>query len=203
MDLQAALGRAGLVVILANSGPAATSGQRLDQPHIVVSVVNEAGVSPRIISDGQLRITAIYEAIGVAVTWVDTYLDVPNVCVVKIVDEVGADGVNAPPDVVGMGFTNQESGGGLVYVFYDRIAQVSEGNQLDSAALLGAVIAHELGHLLLPSGSHSTRGLMRAGWNRSDILTADGLRFTAEQGVRIRARLESRTQGSVWAAHKI
>jgi len=122
---------------------------------------------------------------------------------VKIVDEVGADGVNAPPDVVGMGFTNQESGGGLVYVFYDRIAQVSEGNQLDSAALLGAVIAHELGHLLLPSGSHSTRGLMRAGWNRSDTLTADGLRFTAEQGVRIRGRLESRTQGSVWAAHKI
>ena len=78
MDLQAALGRAGLVVILANSGPAATSGQRLDQPHIVVSVVNEAGVSPRIISDGQLRITAIYEAIGVAVTWVDTYLRRPQ-----------------------------------------------------------------------------------------------------------------------------
>ena len=100
------------------------------------------------------RITAIYQAIGVAVTWVDTYLDVPNVCVVKIVDEVGADGVNAPPDVVGMGFTNQESGGGTRVRLYDPIAQVSEGNQLDSAALLGAVIAHELGHLLLPSGSH-------------------------------------------------
>ena len=76
------------------------------------------------------------------------------------------------------------------YFFYNRIAHVSDRNQLDSAALLGAVIAHELGHLLLPAGSHSTRGLMRAGWNRSDVLTADGLRFTAEQGVRIRARLE-------------
>ena len=33
---------------------------------------------------------------------------------------------------------------------------------------------------------------MRAGWSRADILTADGpgLRFTAEQGALIRARLE-------------
>jgi hypothetical protein len=59
--------------------------------------------------------------------------------------------------------------------------------------MLGAAIAHELGHLFLPSGGHSARGLMRAPWDRVDILNADGpgLRFTPEQGALIRARLES------------
>ena len=44
MHLHAAVGRVGHVVILAGSGPAAASRQVLDGPHIVVDVVNEAGV---------------------------------------------------------------------------------------------------------------------------------------------------------------
>jgi hypothetical protein len=190
MHLQAVIGSVGLIVILASGGPAAASRPLLEGPHIVVDVVNEAGVSLRIIRDGQRRVAAIYEAIGVAVIWVDKYGDDPDVCIVKIVDEGGAEGVKAPPGAVGMAFPNEERSGGLVYVFYDRIEHVSDRNQLRSSAMLGAAIAHELGHLLLPSGSHSTRGLMRAGWKRADILTADGpgLRFTAEQGVLIRAR---------------
>ena len=197
MHLQAAVGSAGLIVILASGGPAAASRQLLEGPHIVVGVVNEAGVSLRIIRSGKTRIAAIYEAIGVAIVWVDTEVDDPEACIVKIVDEGGAEAVNAPPEAIGMAYSNGEGGGGgLVYVFYDRIEHVSGRNQLDGSAMLGAAIAHELGHLLLPSGSHSTQGLMRAGWNRSDILTADGpgLRFTAEQGARIRAKLESRRQ---------
>ena len=205
MHLHTAVGTVGLVVILASSGPAATSRQVLDGPHIVVDVVDEAGVSRRIIGDAQTRITAIYEAIGVAVIWVDTHVDDPEVCIARILDEGGAERVKAPPGAIGIALTNEEDRGGLVYVFYDRIERISDRNQLDSSAMLGAAIAHELGHLLLASGSHSTRGLMRTGWNRADILTADGrgLRFTPEQGTLIRARLESRTpEGSVWAAHK-
>ena len=194
MHLQAAVGSAGLIAILAGGAPAAASRPLPERPHIVVDVVNGFSVSLGIIRDGQSRVAAIYGAIGVTVIWVDTYVDHPDVCMVKIVGEGGAERVKAPPDAVGMAFSNDEGGGGLVYVFYDRIEHVSDRNQLDSSAMLGAAIAHELGHLLLPTGSHSERGLMRAGWNRADILTADGagLRFTAEQGTLIRARLESR-----------
>ena len=132
MHLQAAVGSAGLIVILASGGPAAAARQLLEGPHIVVDVVNEAGVSMRIIRDARRRVTAIYEAIGVAVVWVDTCVDNPDVCIVKIVDERGAEGVKAPPDAVGMSFTNEEGGGGLVYVLYDRIEHVSHRNQLNT-----------------------------------------------------------------------
>ena len=73
-----------------------------------------------------------------------------------------------------------------------EIERVSDRNRLDISAMLAAAIAHELGHRLLPRGSHSAGGLMRPDRNRADSLTAGGggLRFTAQQGALIRAALD-------------
>jgi hypothetical protein len=49
-------------------------------------------------------------------------------------------------------------------------------------------MAHEIGHLLLPSGSHSSRGLMRGDWNLEDLRQVDRrrLKFSAREGELIR-----------------
>jgi hypothetical protein len=53
-------------------------------------------------------------------------------------------------------------------------------------------MAHEMGHLLLPYGSHAATGLMKAGWdNRQALLAATGsLTFEPSQTAQIRARLQ-------------
>ena len=49
-------------------------------------------------------------------------------------------------------------------------------------------VAHELGHLLLPSNVHTTAGLMRKDWTRRDFQNArEGLPlFTLEQVADVR-----------------
>jgi len=57
--------------------------------------------------------------------------------------------------------------------------------------ILGSVMAHELGHLLLGLNSHSVTGLMRARWGNDELRCLDmgTLVFLPEQGKRMRARL--------------
>lgn len=59
----------------------------------------------------------------------------------------------------------------------------------DPAKILGYVMAHELGHLLLGRGAHSFTGIMRGGWDRHQILSVEmsSLRFTNEQARLIRS----------------
>jgi hypothetical protein len=49
-----------------------------------------------------------------------------------------------------------------------------------AARLLGRAIAHELGHYLLATREHSERGLMRAAFDRRDVLADDLSRFRLE-----------------------
>ena len=63
----------------------------------------------------------------------------------------------------------------------------------DASQLLGHVMAHELGHLLLPHGAHSVAGVMRPEWDRAQVqAAAEGLlTFTPDQADLIRARLSA------------
>jgi hypothetical protein len=56
------------------------------------------------------------------------------------------------------------------------------------------VLAHEVGHLLLPANSHARFGLMKPTMKGRILLIPD---FTPEQGRTIRARLSSKTKAVV------
>jgi hypothetical protein len=176
----------------------------VDGPHIVVDLVNEAGTPLEVIQTAQSRVTRIYRPIGVGLLWIDTGAIGPEVVVLKIVRDAKSERLKAAADSLGVALTGARGRGRFAYVFYDRIELVSRRNRLDAAAVLGAAIAHELAHLLLPHGSHTARGLMSADWSRADLLTADrlGLSFTAEQSMLIRAELESRARANFVQAPK-
>jgi len=61
--------------------------------------------------------------------------------------------------------------------------------------ILGCVIAHEVGHLLLGSNSHSASGVMQPLWERKQLRQAmmGVLLFTKEQSERIQAEAERRS----------
>ncbi len=54
----------------------------------------------------------------------------------------------------------------LAVVYYDYLPRIpgGESNKNDTALILGCVIAHELGHLLLGAHAHSIAGIMQAHW---------------------------------------
>jgi hypothetical protein len=71
-------------------------------------------------------------------------------------------------------------------VFLSRVRQTVARNTgiIDVSDLLGCVMAHEIGHLLLHSNVHSSEGLMRMQFRPADLKKAAQrqLKFTSEQG---------------------
>ena len=90
---------------------------------------------------------------------------------------------------------SKEARGRFAWLFYNRIDDLGRVLSLEVSQLLGHVMAHEMGHLLLPYGSHSAAGLMKAGWDsQQGILASTGsLTFAPGQGELIRARLRNST----------
>jgi hypothetical protein len=66
---------------------------------------------------------------------------------------------------------------------------------------LGHVIAHEIGHLLLGPGSHTTSGIMSAQWTEAELalLVRGQLRFTAKDAVRLRHAMSLRAANATEA----
>ena len=55
----------------------------------------------------------------------------------------------------------------LATVYYEAVRHAkSDGAEFDIPIILGCVIAHEIGHLLLGSNSHSGSGVMKPRWER-------------------------------------
>jgi hypothetical protein len=72
--------------------------------------------------------------------------------------------------------------------------QLLDGPKLTLGQLLGHGIAHEIGHLLLGTNSHSPSGLMCANWGAKELRLASRgqLNFSAQQAETIRADVQAR-----------
>lgn len=62
----------------------------------------------------------------------------------------------------------------IAVVYYDDLPRVPHGddNERNEALLLGCVITHELGHLLLGAYGHSASGVMQAAWGVQQVQSA-------------------------------
>jgi hypothetical protein len=90
--------------------------------------------------------------------------------------------------VFGEAFLGPDGNGKYADVFFDRLRNVKG---INIAQLLGAVAAHELGHLLLGSHAHSLIGIMEPSWDAQSLrrISMGDLTFTPEQLRSIRNRL--------------
>ena len=90
-----------------------------------------------------------------------------------------------------------EQGTRLAYVFPRQVEAQADHFGASRTLVLACAIAHEIGHLLLPTSRHSDLGLMRASWDRDDFGRAERgqLRFSNEEAALLRGR------GSVTTAY--
>jgi hypothetical protein len=84
----------------------------------------------------------------------------------------------------------------LANAYYEQAVRLAtiDGAAYEVPLILGSVMAHEIGHLLLGAGSHSTFGIMQGHWERKQIqlLMRGRLGFTAQQSKLMRSEGDRR-----------
>jgi hypothetical protein len=151
--------------------------------------INRADVPDIALKQAEHHAARIFSAAGIALRWAHTRPDEPypgpgpHVRIIIVPDSR-------------MERDRRRVGAALrgtidAYVFASRVADRAAHARVDIAIFLGHVIAHEIGHLLLPYGSHSLHGVMRAEWDRAhgDDMLKGRLLFASGQADLIRTRV--------------
>jgi len=88
----------------------------------------------------------------------------------------------------------ENTGSGFITLYYNRTEEIAERLKLKRALVLGHAVAHEIGHLLLPSGAHAPWGIMQAKLSKEEWQRAakGSLIFTPEQAEQIRSGFQTR-----------
>jgi hypothetical protein len=175
-----------LVVLFALSAVDAAAADE-DAPPIVVRLDNLALVPTGDLEFAEGRAAAVFSRIGVHMTWIDEEIAArdhvrPPYTVILI--KSGPDPTVRPGIVDALGFA--DPGASRAHVIYDRVEALTARSQLSAASLLGDVIAHELGHLMMPRSGHTTRGIMQPG---VDVHVHSMETFTGPQAREIVSRL--------------
>ncbi len=193
-------GKFRIVSLTAILGLALVSGaQAQAYPHITVIVRSTAEIPSALLRDAEDSAMRIFEKAGVSVQWLNcfhrggAFLDqacaaatTPADLVIQVVPRAQ----HAADSVFGVSFV--DAGGGVFAdIFFDRVLQLhAQNRQISFSRLLGSVIAHELGHLLLGEHSHSREGLMQAQWSSAQLkrMETGNLLFDATTAAQLRNR---------------
>ena len=175
------------------TNPLPATSNRHPVTTIRIVVTNEAAVPQEVLKRAQIQATQIFGRADIALSWKDSVANstTPPVVVPLIVMIISRPTLG--PRDYGMGFAVK--GGRLAYVLYPRVADFAERHQIELTTVLGHVLAHELGHLVLPHRPHSSNGIMRGNWDSAHVLailrSRSGLTFTTEEADLIRRRIET------------
>ncbi len=195
------------VVVSATSAAVVTDGA-----DITVWVQNYAEVPDTVLSRAMATATRVLATAGVNAAW----LDCPRECTRPFTNRDFLVRIHSrsstPEGAIGEAFLSDRGGFSVAAsVYYDQFEALVERTVHTStdkvlrtylpfpdprATVLGNVIAHELRHLLLGPGSHSTDGIMQPAW--TDTCLADALagrlHFTSDQAARIEIAVAARTR---------
>jgi hypothetical protein len=185
--------------------PAAVPQTPDSTPRVKVSLFDDAHVPSAALAQARDRASAIFSHAGIEVDWLvcepanptdfspsrTPCSDVawPTHLSVRIIPH----GRTVAADVFGQAFVDDSGQGIYSNVYYQNLVSSPNHPGIADGDMLGLVIAHELGHLLLGTNSHSHDGLMQAKW--SPHILADMphvlLIFTSAQSTVIHSRLSA------------
>jgi hypothetical protein len=194
----------------------ASVGKKMLPPHklddaasptlkITMWVYNLAQVPASILNRAEKEARRIFYEIGIQTEWrecpvssVENFSDCqpnlgPAYLNLRIVPQF--DSTGTPFRNTDLGFALPTEEGGIhASVFYHRVQKIAEAGLVSQPQILGHALAHEIGHLLLGSNSHSPTGLMRADWGEGDLKKAslELLRFSRDEAGRLRAAVSAR-----------
>ena len=132
---------------------------------VAVLMLNEAAVPSNVLARAQMEASRIYRGVGVNLVWIHEAGEHQRYHLTMKI--VGAALSSREVDTAALGVAPAPAGAraNIGYAFYRRIRDFAATHRVEIGPILGAVIAHELGHLLLRQRSHSRTGLMSSNWD--------------------------------------
>lgn len=157
-----------------------------DNPQLFVGVYNDAAIPKATLLAAEDKTSTIYRRAGVELHWLNSPA-LRYELAVRIISKSR----NLANDIFGVAFLDSTGFGRQADIFYGNITELSAAWSQNEVELLGCVMAHEIGHLLLGSNSHSPTGIMRLHWDDQQLHLASlgQLAFDREEIRKIHQRL--------------
>lgn len=175
---------------------------------VTISVYNEAEVPADVVDSAEEQASRVFQHAGIEVTWLNCGIpavseEASRACREAVFPDhlhlrIVRKSAGLKGETMGISFQANDGSGCYADLFYEPMGQLHQSDGVDIASLLGYVAAHEIGHLLLGTNSHSAAGIMRARWNSQELASAKarGLVFSEQESVRMRAKLATAMQAS-------
>lgn len=171
---------------------------------MTVSVCTRGSLDRKVVAGAEAAVTSLFDTVNIEVAWAkcDTGLEGSAAVrqhwyTVRLRDGKPFITPEGALDTLGEAFLSEVSESYIVDVYYQSVRALAGTQEAEPALLLGYVIAHELGHLLLGPG-HTPEGVMHAAWGRRDLeaIRQGRMRFTPAEGARMRRVLQDVSCGA-------
>lgn len=159
---------------------------------VVIQLHDALGLPAEVLNGAKEEVARTFLAAGVQIVWASQGLtpadDLRSPCGRRLQVSI----VSGPPadrqdlDTWAGVLGKAQRGNGRAEVFYRRLATAASLHPVAVSLVLGHVMSHEVGHLLLPSGNHADVGIMRQAVDFRHVAVR---RFTDDQSAQIRAGL--------------
>jgi hypothetical protein len=185
-----------LVIAIAVSSGAAAGRDHTHSGHLTILVDRDGPAPSADLRRAAMDVIQIFGAIGVVADWVFDGAPAAGqagsgfmVHVAIVARTPGSS--SAAAVTLGMTPPTRDGSSADILVFYDHVVEFARAHRTATASVLALVVAHEVGHALLPFPAHTSTGIMQASWDRDAIDRASrhDLVFTPQQGAWIRQRL--------------
>jgi hypothetical protein len=166
---------------------------------VTVLVYNHAHLPVQNLREAEDRTSLIFRKAGAEVEWVDCPLNDEDPALYPECPEV-SDPTQLFLRIFPTTATKAEADGEafvaarIANIFWNRVEERAQRLSVSAPRILAHTVAHELGHLLLGSNSHSPTGIMTARWDAPTVtrICQEGLYFNRQQSERIQSELRRR-----------
>jgi hypothetical protein len=177
-----------------------------NMPQVTINLYNDARVPETVLREARLEAAKIFRRAEVQIIWMDC-----SSGQARSTSDPACDNRRGPShlslrivswsfksndSVFGVSFLSPEGEGTYGNVFYDSVEKLHTEWRTEITTVLGHVMAHEIGHLLLGTNAHSRMGIMRSNWHGKELrsISTGTLLFTPPQVESFKVRLSGLSQ---------
>jgi hypothetical protein len=177
-----------VVLLFVTGGCAEIADFTTDHQAIAIGVYDYTHIAKPVLARAESETTSMFGRFGVHLTWAHC-VDRGSVSPCRPLLGPGFITLNLVGRSMGsrIALNDRKLGvtlGKRIYILYQPIQDTIGDKDPERCQILAHIIAHELGHVLLPPKAHSDKGIMRSSWRLRDL--QNEISFTSEEEKQIR-----------------